>query len=104
NKSMPHDVKTTKPFELYIVLKEVFGISFQTRITSDDLLILTERIKRMFILIKELEPSYKVQPKLHQIIHYPDSIKRFGPLVSLSTLLYERKHVPFKQWARVMRN
>lgn len=42
----------------------------------------------------------KFRPKWHYIEHYPEAIKRFGPLVNCCTIRYEAKHFWFKRTAQ----
>jgi hypothetical protein len=61
-------------------------------------------IEQIFNSLHELEPEFKIFPKLHHLTHYPEMIKQYGPLILFSSLPFERKHQFFKQWARIMRN
>lgn len=78
------------PFQLYLSLKSVSIISFQTIISNNDLEILTTEIKSMFLILKSLDPSFPITPKMHHITHYPSLIIKFGPLVQFSSLPFER--------------
>lgn len=48
----------------------------------------------------DLFPHVKLLPKHHYLEHYPQMIRRFGPLVALWTMRFEAKHSFFKQVAR----
>lgn len=45
----------------------------------------------------ELYPSCNVTPKMHYMIHYPECIERYGPLVRFWCMRFESKHNYFKQ-------
>lgn len=45
-------------------------------------------------------PKLTLRPKFHFIEHYPNAIRRFGPLVNCSTMRYEAKHFWFKRIAQ----
>lgn len=45
-----------------------------------------------------------LKPKHHFLLHYPDLIIQFGPLIRLRTLPFESKHTYFKQCARKLHN
>ncbi|KAI2796675.1 hypothetical protein BLOT_015686, partial [Blomia tropicalis] len=49
-------------------------------------------------------PSRKVFPKLHFLLHYPEAIKKFGPLMFYCVLKYERKNIVFKALSQIMCN
>ncbi|CAG2253599.1 unnamed protein product [Mytilus edulis] len=42
-------------------------------------------------------PNETLKPKFHFMLHYPDQILTFGPLVHLQTLRFEAKHSYFKE-------
>lgn len=45
-----------------------------------------------------------LKPKHHFLLHYPDLIIKFGPLIHLWTLRFESKHTYFKQCALKLHN
>lgn len=53
---------------------------------------------------KDCFPSYKLRPKHHFIYHYPELIRKFGPLKILWTMEFEQKNKYFKTTARMARN
>uniref|UniRef100_A0A336N055 CSON007801 protein n=1 Tax=Culicoides sonorensis TaxID=179676 RepID=A0A336N055_CULSO len=61
-------------------------------------IILEEHIQKLDECIKFLLKTYKevflkpLKPKAHFIQHYPEVIKKFGPLSALDTTAFERKH------------
>ena len=54
-------------------------------------------------LFKELFPDKTFKPKQHYLLHYPDLILEYGPLVRCWCLRFEGKHI-FKQLVHVVRN
>lgn len=84
------EVMSSKPFQLYLAFKRVCLISFNVIITDFDLEELKNKIRESIRLLKEIEPSCSITPKLHHLQHYPSLIKRFGPLVFFSSLAFER--------------
>lgn len=48
--------------------------------------------------------QYLIFSKLHTLLHYPQLVRQYGPLVLFSTLKYERKHVIFKNLSGIMKN
>uniref|UniRef100_A0A8C2BC44 Uncharacterized protein n=1 Tax=Cyprinus carpio TaxID=7962 RepID=A0A8C2BC44_CYPCA len=51
-----------------------------------------------------LFPTIPLKPKHHFLLHYPELILHFGPLIRLWTLRFESKHTFFKQCARKLHN
>lgn len=49
---------------------------------------------------KSMFPDYPLRPKHHYMLHYPDLILKFGPLIRLWTLRFESKHCYFRDCAR----
>lgn len=49
-------------------------------------------------------PDHPLKPKHHYLLHYPDLILKFGPLIRLWTLRFESKHSYFKECARKLHN
>lgn len=47
---------------------------------------------------------FGIHCKAHHILHYPDLIRKFGPLYLYSSWRYERKHQYSKSVARIMGN
>ncbi|KAJ8018246.1 hypothetical protein HOLleu_43867 [Holothuria leucospilota] len=44
-------------------------------------------------------PDMSMKPKFHYLIHYPEHLVNFGPLVHTWTLRFEGKHNYFKEVA-----
>ena len=49
-------------------------------------------------------PAEKMTPKMHYIIHYPNEMKKHGPLRQCWTLSFEMKHQLFKRFAKQMKS
>lgn len=71
----------------------------------------TNQVAYLKLLIEEYLEARAVvfshsplKPKHHFLLHYPDLILKFGPLIRLWTLHFESKHTYFKQCARKLRN
>ncbi|XP_048258956.1 uncharacterized protein LOC125384259 [Haliotis rufescens] len=48
--------------------------------------------------------NVQMRPKHHYLVHYPELILKFGPLIRLWTLRFESKHSYFKKCARKLQN
>ena len=53
---------------------------------------------------KLLFPNVNLRPKHHFLMHYPELILQFGPLIKVWTLRFESKHQYFKRAVRHMMN
>jgi hypothetical protein len=57
-------------------------------------------VKNTELYLKYLRILFKdsiITPKMHYLSHYPDLIRKFGPLIRFSTKRFETKHYYFKQ-------
>lgn len=65
---------------------------------------LSHYIKLYFEFRKQSFPNLKLRPKHHYICHYPELIRKFGPLKNLGTMRFEHKHQYFKNIMRRFKN
>ena len=72
---------------------------------------LVPQVAYLDVLIEEYLESRKAQfpesglkPKHHYLHHYSEMIPKFGPLIRLWTMRFERKHGYFKRHARNLKN
>ncbi|KAJ8017622.1 hypothetical protein HOLleu_44835 [Holothuria leucospilota] len=65
---------------------------------------LGELIEEFLRLYYEVFPNQSMKPKFHYLIHYPDMMLCFGPLVHNWTLRFEGKHNYFKEISRPTKN
>lgn len=86
------------------VMIEMCRIINSPEITNNQILLLTHYIRLFFEYRKESFNNEKVRPKHHYICHYPELIRKFGPLKNLWTLNFEQKHQAFKNKARKVKN
>ena len=66
-----------------------------------------ENIKELEILIREHHSLYKklvgpLKPKHHFIIHYPNLMRKLGPMKFVAAVRFEGKHKPLKDYAKAM--
>lgn len=89
---------------MFNILREIIQIAYSREIKEERRQDLNKLSRSLTQLTKKLDTvhKYKVFPKLHFLSHYADYIKRFGPLVFKSSLIVERKHQTFTDWAKVM--
>jgi len=65
--NFPSEVTSSFPFQLYIVFKQFCKVSFQAEISEAELKTLSENITEVHRLIKTIDSSYSIFPKLHQL-------------------------------------
>lgn len=78
-------------------LKEVVELSLCSEFTEESIQYLQSKIQDHKEMLKEAFPDFKLRPKHHYVEHYPDLVRRFGPLVHLWTMRFEGKHRFFKR-------
>ena len=49
-------------------------------------------------------PDASLTPKMHYLVHYPELLREFGPLINCWTLRFEGKHCYFKDVAYRLKN
>ncbi|KAK3925290.1 Basic immunoglobulin-like variable motif-containing protein [Frankliniella fusca] len=88
---------------LYLQIKEIVEIVAAPKITLQQVLYLKMIIKEFLQGLADHLPNYLVL-KTHLLLHYPDLIVKWGPLIGLFTLRFESKHVFFKNVAKACKN
>lgn len=91
-------------FKLYMTVKKACIMCYKDSFKPEETEELRQTISNMFRLAREINPNFRITPKMHHMTHYHQIIEKFGTLIDFSTLPYERKHFYFKRWARVMCN
>ncbi|KAK3928952.1 Polycomb protein PHO, partial [Frankliniella fusca] len=95
--------KEDKMWCLYLQLKEIVELVAAPKITLQQVLYLRVLIREYLTELSKLLPEHLV-PKQHYLLHYPDLILKYGPLIRLFTLRFESKHVFFKNVAKACKN
>lgn len=91
-------------WKLFICLLEIVQICSAHQITFNQINYLQYSSQFYVVELKNLFHNYNLRPKHHYLLHYPDLIREFGPLVKLSTLRFESKHQFFKVIAKAVNN
>lgn len=79
-----------------MILKEINDIITLTQISSNTLQYLTYLISEHHDMYLSLF-NLSLKPKHHFLLHYPDIIKKIGPLMHLSCMRFEAKHKELKK-------
>ena len=91
-------------WELLLCLLDIYKVLVAPSISLAATYALTAMIQDHHSLYKELFPEIPLTPKQHHMIHYPNTIRRFGPLGLYSCMRFEGKHKPLKHIARTCNN
>ncbi|PLW23303.1 hypothetical protein PCASD_10954 [Puccinia coronata f. sp. avenae] len=85
------DLLSPERQEIWIALCKMCALIFQTRISNMDSYLdeLTLHIHRFLRLIVQSNAQWVNKPKLHMLLHLPESIRRFGPASLFSTKKFE---------------
>lgn len=81
-------------------LKDIVELSVAPTHTEESIAYLQCKISEHRKRYQELFPQVQLKPKHHYMEHYPELIRKFGPLVNLWTMRFEAKHSFFKQVIR----
>lgn len=85
-------------------LKEIVDIVFAPCLAESHVCYLDTLLKEHYGLLLELFPDFKLKPKFHFVLHYPDMILAYGPLIHFWCMRFEAKHNYFKTLVHVVRN
>lgn len=82
---------------------KIMQILYSDRITEDELLILEDTID---LYLTNMIKIFKIKltPKLHFLTHYPNLIRKMGPVIHTSTMRFEGKHKTFTDFAKKTNN
>lgn len=94
----------TPVWDLLSSMLEMVRIIMSSKISQNEVSQLTHFISLYFYHLKECFPSTKLKPKHHFIQHYPELIRKFGPLKHLGTIRFEQKHQYFKNISKRIKN
>lgn len=91
-------------WQLCLKLKEVTEFICAPKIHQNEIAYLKVLLEEYVYLRKSMFPDHPLKPKHHYLLHYPDLILKFGPLIRVWTLRFESKHAYFKECARKLYN
>ena len=91
-------------FSLYTGLRKILNQISSPLVNLEKLDDFQEEIKQFLILFKQTFPGILMTYKMHYLLHYPEAMRRFGPLWRMCTLRFERKHQLSKRQLRTSHN
>lgn len=92
-----HIPEGEKTWSVVLELKDIVELLSSPSFTTETLCYLEARISEHRQLLLEVFPATKLRPKHHYLEHYPDLIRKFGPLFEFWTIRFEAKHSFFKK-------
>ena len=91
-------------WNLFLTLLECIELIFAPAITNGLISLLETLIEEHHEEFKRLYPTFSLLPKHHFLLHYPDFMRRYGPLCRYWCMRFEAKHRFGKEVASVVRN
>lgn len=91
-------------WQLCLKVREIAELICDLKIHQNEVAYLKVLLEGYVTFRKSMSPDYPLKPKHHYMLHYPDLILKFGPLICLWTLRFESKHCYFKDCARKLHN
>lgn len=99
-----HIPEGDETWEVLMNLKDLVELAVSASFTEESLYFFDCKIAEHRDLFQKVFPNEKLRPKHHYIEHYPQLIKKFGPLSDVWTMRFEGKHKFFKDVLRHTRN
>lgn len=84
-------------WQVILDLKDIVELVVTPVHTDETIAYLEAKIYDHRLHYLELFPDVSLLPKHHYLVHYPQMISCFGPLISLWSMRFEAKHSFFKQ-------
>ena len=91
-------------WQLLLMLLNCLDLIFAPAISYGQVHMLTYLIHDHHSFFKHLFPGEKLLPKHHFLVHYPEFIRKFGPLSQYWCMRFEAKHRFGKELASTVRN
>lgn len=91
-------------WEILMLLKDIVELAVAPRHTEETRHFLDCKIAEHRHLLQLTFPDFSLRPKHHFVEHYPQLIRKFGPLCEVWTMPFEGKYKFFKRAIRTMQN
>ena len=98
---VPHD---SEAWAVLLQLLDVIEYCTAGVVTGEHATILADHIEGFLTAYYTVFPEVTMKPKFHYLVHYPELLLEFGPLVYVWTLRFEGKHNYFKEVSRLTKN
>ncbi|KAK3926387.1 UvrABC system protein C [Frankliniella fusca] len=94
--------------ELYVLLKQLVEYFCSHSFLKSDIPYIKDVLLPKYFQLRSVvlvnAKLYPLKPKHHYMMHYPELMLKYGPLIHLWTLGFEQKHKFFKHVCRMSRN
>jgi hypothetical protein len=97
-------LKDNSYWHLYLLLRDIVALICAPTATENMSAYLKILTEGYLTQRKVLFPDVPLRPKHHYLLHYPELMIQFGPLIRVWTLRFEAKHSYFKECARKLHN
>lgn len=87
-------------WEVLMLLKDIVELAVAPRHTEETLHFLDCKIAEHRQLLQSTFPDFRLRPKHHYVEHYPQLVRKCGPLTEVWTMRFEGKHKFFKKAIR----
>ncbi len=91
-------------WEILMLLKDITELAVAPKHTEETLNFLDCKIAEHRRLLQSTFPEFRLRPKHHFVEHYPQLVRKFGPLSEVWTMRFEGKHKFFKRVIRTAQN
>ena len=91
-------------WEIPMLLKDIVELAVAPTHTEETLNFFDCKITDHRRLLKFTFPDFRLRPKHHYVEHYPQLVRKFGPLTEVWTMRFEGKHKFFKRAIRNAQN
>lgn len=96
--------KGVRAWDILMLLKDIVELVVMPKHTEETLCFLDSKLQEHRELLQATFPSFRLRPKHHYVEHYPQLIRKFGPLTDVWTIRFEGKHKFFKRAIREAQN
>lgn len=94
----------SKEWQVLLKLLDVVQYCMSKKVTRALTIFLADLIEEFLTMYFEAFPHVSMKPKAHYLVHYPEMLLQYGPLINTWTLRFEGKHNYFKEIARTSKN
>ncbi|PIK50491.1 hypothetical protein BSL78_12620 [Apostichopus japonicus] len=94
----------SKEWQVLLKLLDVVQYCMSKKVTRALTIFLADLIEEFLTMYFEAFPHVSMKPKAHYLVHYPEMLLQYGPLINTWTLRFEGKHNYFKETARTSKN
>lgn len=88
--------KESPEWSVYLVLTEIISIVLRKKVHKNTHFLLRDLVTEHHTLFQNVFKK-NLTPKLHFMIHYPNIMKKVGPISGISSMRFESFHCIFKQ-------